>query len=365
MGEEMKLPQPIHTIAALIDKVYESKQEGPRPHLGASLLGHECERWLWLSFRWAVIEAFPGRVLRLFQRGQEEEKKIVSWLTQIGCEVHSTGGEQSRVSFGAHVAGSIDGIIEKGVPEAPTKRHILECKTHSLKSFNDLVKNGVQTSQPKHWSQMQIYMAGSGIDRALYFAVCKDNDDIYTERVRYDADAAQRMIERGKRITLADRMPPPISADSTWYQCKFCAAHEFCHDHHISREINCRTCALSTPTPESTWTCARYGNAEIPFEAQREGCAGHVLHPDLVPWKIHDSDDEFTAIYEIDGEMVRNGEADGNVIGSREIVDWTWKVQDESFGPFEEVEECPSGIINSEPSTTSIAGSRGTEDIHV
>ena len=225
MEKMTAVPEPLNTIAALIDKVYESKQEGPRPHLGASLLGHECERWLWLSFRWAVIEAFPGRVLRLFQRGQEEEKKIVSWLTQIGCEVHSTGGEQSRVNFGAHVAGSIDGIIEKGVPEAPTKRHILECKTHSLKSFNDLVKNGVQASQPKHWSQMQIYMSGSGIDRALYFAVCKDNDGIYTERVRYDADAAQRLIERGKRITLSDRMPPPISTDPTWYQCKFCPAH--------------------------------------------------------------------------------------------------------------------------------------------
>jgi hypothetical protein len=31
--------------------------------------------------------------------------------------------------------------------------------------------------------------------------------------------------------------------------------------------------------------------------------------------------------------MVRNGEADGNVIGSREIVDWTWKAQDETFNP--------------------------------
>lgn len=362
MGEKMKLPTPIHTIASLIDKEYESHKEGPRPHLGASLLGHECERWLWLSFRWAVIESFPGRVLRLFQRGQDEEKKIVSWLTRIGCEVHSTGGEQSRVSFGAHVSGSIDGIIEKGVPEAPTKRHILECKTHSLKSFNDLVKNGVQASQPKHWAQMQIYMGGSGIDRALYFAVCKDNDDIYTERVRYDADAAQRLIERGKRITLSDRMPPPISTDSTWYQCKFCAAHGFCHDHHMSREINCRTCALSTPTEDSKWTCARYGGAEIPFEAQLQGCAGHVLHPDIVPWKIHDSDDEFTAIYEIDGEMVRNGDPDIGVVSSREIIDWTWKAQDETFGPFEEVEECPSEIISSEPLITSIAGSRGTED---
>ena len=341
MEEMTALPEPMNTIASLIDKEYESHQEGPRPHLGASLLGHECERWLWLSFRWAVIEHFPGRVLRLFQRGQEEEKKIVSWLTRIGCEVHSTGGAQSRVDFGAHIAGSIDGIIEKGVPEAPTKRHILECKTHSLKSFKDLCDKGVKESQPKHWSQMQVYMAGSGIDRALYFSICKDNDGIYTERVRYDADAAKKLIEKGKRITLADRMPPPISTDSTWYQCKFCAAHEFCHGSHLSKEINCRTCALSTPTPDSTWTCARYGGVEIPVDAQREGCAGHVLHPDLVPWDIHDSDDGFVAIYEIDGEMVRNGEPDTNVIGSREIIDWTWKACDETFGPFDEPDTVP------------------------
>jgi hypothetical protein len=356
------VPEPMNTIAALIDKVYESKQEEPRPHLGASLLGHPCDRWLWLSFRWAVRERFSGRVLRLFRRGKLEEKQIMEDLRSIGVVFRECEEGQWQVDFGCHVSGSLDGVIDHGVPEAPKKLHVLEIKTHSLKSFNGLESKGVKEDKPQHWCQMQTYMHGMGIDRALYVAVCKDDDRYYTERVRYDREAAEKLIGRGQRIALSDRLPEPLSVDPSWYQCRFCAAHTFCHDTHLTQEICCRTCAHATATRASTWTCARYGNAEIPIEAQREGCDCHVLHPDLVPWKWLDSDDPWTAVYEIDGQAVRNGEADGNVIGSREIVDWTWKVQDESFGPFEEVEECPSEIINSEPSTTSIAGSRGTGD---
>ena len=320
------IPQPLHSIAALIDSTIAKNPEGPRPHLGASLLGHPCDRWLWLSFRWAVWERFDGRMLRLFRRGQEEEEKVVSWLTQIGCEIHSTGGKQARVDFGAHVSGSIDGIIENGVPEAPTKRHILECKTHSAKSFKELQDKGVRESKPQHWCQMQVYMHGTQIDRALYFAVCKDDDQIYTERVRYDAEAAKALVERGRRLTLTERIPEPLSTDSTWYQCRFCAAHDLCFGSKMTKEVNCRTCALSTPTEESKWLCARYDNAEIPVDAQREGCDGHVLHPDLVPWKWLPSNDAFSAVYEINGEQIRNGVEDENTHSSRELVSLeAWK----------------------------------------
>ncbi len=227
----MKIPESEHSIVALIDKHHESLAEPPRPHMGCSQLGHPCDRWLWLSFRWAVQEQFPGRILRLFRRGQMEEATIVSDLRAIGLDVRgTTGGKQTRVDFGAHVSGSLDAIIERGVPEAPKARHIAEFKTHSKKSFDEMVKDGVEKSKPQHWVQMQVYMHGTEIDRALYVAVCKDDDRIYTERVKYDKAAAEKAIERGQRITLADRMPEPISTDPSWYQCKFCPAYGIvCH----------------------------------------------------------------------------------------------------------------------------------------
>ena len=316
----MRIPEPNHSIQALIDKHHESLAEPPRPHIGCSQLGHPCDRWLWLSFRWAVQPQFPGRILRLFRRGQMEEAVIVSDLRAIGIDVRCTGEQQVRVDFGAHISGSVDAIIESGVPEAPKKRHVAEFKTHSKKSFDDLEKNGVEKAKPMHWVQMQLYMHGTKIDRALYVAVCKDDDRIYTERVRYQKEVAEKYIERGRRIALSDRMPEPISTDPSWYQCKQCPAHEFCHQTKLTKCVNCRTCAHSTALENGTWRCERHDADGIPVDFQRTGCECHVLHPDLVPWKLKDSPWPWIAVYEIEGRDVANGEGDAHVYTSREIL---------------------------------------------
>lgn len=303
----MKLPEPTNSISSLINQYHESHQESSRYHLGCSLLGHPCDRYLWLSFRWAVIEKFNGRILRLFRRGQMEETTIVQDLRAIGMDIRATGGSQSRVDFGSHVSGSMDGIIYIGVPEAPNKKHILECKTHSLKSFAKLTKEGVEKSNFTHYVQMQVYMLGSNIDRAIYYAICKDNDEIYTERVRLDKALAQKYVDRGHRITLSDRMPPPLSTDPTWYQCSYCPAKDFCHSSHTTKEVNCRTCSHSTAKENSTWHCARWDDA-IPNKAQLNGCDSHVLHPDLVPYQMLDSDDGINGKWLIAGKEIVNGE---------------------------------------------------------
>lgn len=304
----MKIPDREDSIESLIDKSHENRPSKPRPHMGASMLGSACERWMWLSFRWAVQPKFSGRILRLFRRGHQEEENIIKDLRAIGVMVKPVD-TQDGVNFGCHVSGSIDAVIEGGVPEAPNKRHIGEFKTHSLKSFNDVEAKGVEKSKPEHYAQMQVYMHGTGIDRALYVAVCKDNDRIYTERVRYDKEMAEKLVARGKRVALSERMPPPISTDPSWFQCKFCDAHSFCHETHLTEHVNCRTCAHATPQDDSTWHCERY-DATIEIETQHGGkdCPAHVLHPDLVPWKMLDSDYEWTAIYEVNGKLVANGE---------------------------------------------------------
>jgi hypothetical protein len=310
----MKLPDPINTITNLIDQYHKSQSEKPRPHLGCSTLGHPCDRWLWLSFRWAVVEEFEGRILRLFRRGQNEEAIIVRDLRNVGIDIRSS---QSRVNFGSHVSGSLDGIIESGVPESPKKRHVAEFKTHSKKSFDDMVKNGVEKSKPMHFVQMQVYMHGTSIDRALYVGVCKDDDRLHIERVRYDPDVATRAIERGQRIALADRMPEPLSADPSWYQCRFCAAHSFCHKAAPTKLANCRTCAHSTALADSTWRCERHDADNIPVDFQHTGCDDHIIHPDLVPWPMIPSDDGHSVMWKIGDRVIENS---ATAYKSREIL---------------------------------------------
>lgn len=327
----------IDTIASRVDLAHEEKQEAPRPHLGASLLGHPCDRWLWLTFRWAVVEKFSGRMLRLFRRGQLEEKTIVEDLRAIGIYIRCTCLDegQSRVDFGAHVSGSIDGIIEQGVPGAERTKHIAEFKTHSLKSFNELKAKGVKEAKRQHWCQMQIYMLGKKLKRALYVAVCKDNDEMYTERIYFDEQAATALVARGRRITLSERMPEPLSADPSWWQCKFCPAYDFCHKSHCTKEVNCRTCCHVTPCENSTFTCALCENEPIPYIEQLEGCERHVLHPDLVPWQWKGGTvDGRCGNYVINGISVYNGEPSGCVYTSKEILE----LEPFRLRPFKEME---------------------------
>lgn len=315
-----EIPEPMHTISNLIDAHHEQKEQPPRPHMGVSMIGHACDRYLWLSFRWAVVEQKPGRLLRLFRRGHREEETVIEDLRAIGIVVDNTGQSQSRVHFGSHVSGSADGIVS-GLPNAPKRKALLEIKTHSRKSFADLCKNGVEKSHHTHWVQMQAYMLGLGLERALYYAVCKDDDAIYTEWVHFDKQAAKHYVDRAKSIALSETMPPPISDKPTWYVCKMCQFHDFCHVSKMTKQVNCRTCAHSTPTADSKWRCERYAVDSIPVELQRSGCESHVIHPDLVPWELsREHSTEHMATYIVGDVFLQNGDPDNNVYSSSEIV---------------------------------------------
>jgi len=313
----MKLPEQQHSIAKLIYDSYEQNQEPPRPHLGCSLLGEKCDRKLWLQFRWAVIEKFEGRILKLFARGQNEEIEIFNDLRRIGAHVDSG---QKRVDFGSHVSGSIDGIVSR-LYFAPKAVAVLECKTHGEKSFKDLVAKGLEKSKPLHWVQCHVYMLGMKMDRSLYYGVNKNTDEIYTEWLHLDKELAEKSVERGQRIAMTDRMPEPISNDPSWFECKFCSAYSFCHQTQTTKETNCRTCSHSTPLPDSTWRCERHDGNDIPLEYQRSGCECHVLHPDTVLWKLDsNASSQWDATWIIDGKTVRNGEPDNNIYSSKELL---------------------------------------------
>lgn len=277
----MKIPEGKHTISAKIDKWYEDQPQKVRFHLGASGLGHDCERKIWMDFRWAKPEQFPGRVLRLFERGQNEEGQIVKWLKSIGVKLTRTEEDQVFLDIGCHVGGSIDGLIEGGTPGAEKSRAILEIKTHNKKSFEELLKKGVKEAKPMHWVQMNTYAYASGIDRMLYFAVCKDDDRIYTEWLHLDQDVALKSIEKGQRLATQDEMPPPLSENPSWYQCKWCNLHGFCHGEDEIKNTHCRVCRYATACDDGTWYCEHHGG-EIAPEYQVQGCKAFELHDHMV-----------------------------------------------------------------------------------
>lgn len=278
------VPQPLHSLVASIYRWREERaDEGLRPHLGASLIGHPCARHLWLTFRWAEPAKWEGRMLRMFDRGQREEAVIVEELRGVGADVSECqpDGSQWRVeACGGHFGGSMDGIARRLPGGSPTNWEVLEFKTHNKASFKEVAEKGVEKAKYQHWAQMQVYMALTGMIRANYLAVCKDDDQLYHERVHADADAAKAIIERGAAIVYAAEPPPRISERADWYQCKLCSHHGQCHGSEAPLPT-CRSCVHVTPLDNGTWRCERHA-APISVVQQREACAEHRFIPAML-----------------------------------------------------------------------------------
>lgn len=265
---------------------FRNEPESFRSHMGASLMGGKCGRAIWYSFRWATKSNFPGRVMRLFNRGHLEEPRFIAALMCIGVTLFQvdSNGKQYRISGSAgHYGGSGDGV-GVNVPGLPATTYALtEFKTHNEASFKKLVSEGVRSSKFEHFVQCQQYMRKMGLPVSLYMAVNKNNDEIYAEFVELDVEMADTYIERADKIIWMQRAPtrlgnPPSPGN---YDCKWCDHKPVCFL-KAKPAVNCRTCVNAQPmdTGDAVWRCNLY-NADIPKPVQLQGCESWTQHPDM------------------------------------------------------------------------------------
>ena len=115
-------PRASPTVEAILAAYEAEAGDGFREHLGASVIGRECDRALWYEFRWVTRAAQAGRMLRLFETGRLEEDRLIRNLRRIGVTVLDVDPETGRQwhvqAHGGHFGGSLDGV-GLGIPEAP------------------------------------------------------------------------------------------------------------------------------------------------------------------------------------------------------------------------------------------------------
>lgn len=278
------MPEADTTVGRIV-RSYEAREDKkPRTHLGASMLGKECERELWYSFRWAFFPRYEGRILRLFNRGKREEEVFASDLRAAGVTVHEvdqqTGKQFQFSDLGGHCGGSMDGAAV-GLAEAPKTWHVLEFKTHSNKSFTSLKKDGVAKAHPEHVAQMQLYMGWSGMTRAYYLAVNKDTDELYGERVEFDRATFDKLRERARRIIFDTEAPIRISDDKEFFKCRFCSFNKVCHGESFPK-MTCRSCCHATAKENGTWHCSRHDKT-LTADEQLAACGEHLYLPPMMP----------------------------------------------------------------------------------
>ncbi|MBF0268867.1 MAG: hypothetical protein HQL44_09760 [Alphaproteobacteria bacterium] len=237
-------PSFTETVNVAIDKglVAERANVPPRTYLGASRLGHACERALQFEFAGASKDDgadFNGQTLRIFAIGHVLEDLAVRWLRGAGLDLFTRkgnrpDGEQFGFSVaGGRIRGHVDGIIGTAPPEIALGVPALwECKTMNAKNWRETVAKGVAVSKPVYAAQIALYQAymeglvpGISSNSALFTAINKDTAELYHELVPFDGELAQRTSDRAVRIleaTDAGELLPRMTLDPEFFECRFC-----------------------------------------------------------------------------------------------------------------------------------------------
>lgn len=268
----------VHPEATMTDKIYEQyERRNVKPiylsRIGASSIGDPCLRAIWLSWRGYDDKKFSGRMLRLFATGHLQEERIQKDLQDAGFQVwtHQENGEQfTYTDDTGHFVCKLDGVI-KGVIGAEKTPHDLEIKTHSLKSYEDLKKKGVDKAKPVHFYQMQAGMMLSKLTRALYVALCKNDEDYHIERVKPDPKVQEDIQNRITALVRATIPPVGVSPDGTAPECRFCDMKAVCTGQ--KRPIKtCRSCQHAEVIPTGgSWGCNKFGGT-LTIDQQRNAC---------------------------------------------------------------------------------------------
>ena len=261
--------------------IFGKNGESQRGYLGASEIGDQCARKLWLSFNnYVKPQQFDGRLFRLFFRGKREEPVLETILEECGFKIVQSCLDQAGFKDG-FFAGHGDGIYEY-----EGQRIAIEYKTHSLKQFETLERGQLRQTHPKHYAQCIVYQHKFNCAYALYVAVCKDDDRIFIDAIEPNADHYKEYCDKAEFITMADKPPERIASKVTDYRCKFCHARDVCFGMALPR-VDCRNCtSVAKDRQGGTFYCEKPDRKK---QLDSSGaCAHHSFNPfaaqDLLGW---------------------------------------------------------------------------------
>ena len=156
--------------------------------------------------------------------------------------------------------------------------------------------------------------AGSGIGRAGAHAMAAEGarvivTDLDGDRASHVADEirvagglaeALALVAKADGIVFADVPPTRMNDDPSFWLCKFCSYWAVCHGCKIP-EVNCRTCANSTPERDGEWSCTKHGKA-------LGVCTDHLFIPPMMPkgWEVLDASPDRVVYHDEEGEVIAN-----------------------------------------------------------
>lgn len=220
-----------------------SQREARRsPNLGASQIGHACERYLWLTIQPDTpTEEFTSQTLYRFADGHACEAVMAERLAAVEGVTLETIDPTTGRQYGARLLDNrfkcfVDGFV-MGLIQAPAAAHIWEGKAvnpDKYKKFQKLKRDLGEKSTLAAWDG--VYYAQAVVSMEVfdltrhYLTVCtpgaREWDSCRTEA---NPTMARALIARAKRIIEARDMPERASDSPKAPPCLFCRFKDRCH----------------------------------------------------------------------------------------------------------------------------------------
>lgn len=320
----------MQTLEAVAQAMEAAQNTTPRSYLGMSQIGHACDRNLWYSLRWVKQNRMTATGLRNVQDGFAGEDVMAARLRMVeGIELHTSDpskndGSQIEVkACNGHVSGHLDGAIH-GIKET-SDWCVWEHKQVGEKKFKQLQKliekdpvTALAEWDSIYFAQAHLYMGHTKMHSHFLTVASAGGRDIISVITSFDVAVFERLMEKAQRIVDASELPPRIGANAEDFACKWCNHISVCHGTETP-QVNCRTCAHSTPVKDAQWSCAK-GSASIPIQIQRTACSSHLYIPPLlsnIADAVDGGNDYVVYASKGDGRQFINGPAPG--FSSQEI----------------------------------------------
>lgn len=265
--QDKDLPDMI--LDAMSQTLFSEDDDFPfRHHLGASLLGADCELQLFFSFRWVKLVQHDTRIERIFNKGRREEIIMLDHLEQIGLTLtREKDGNQIRAPMPPHLGGSMDAVMHVPAMFVGTYGHYMpiEVKTHKQEIYNRVKKKPIYESMPTHFCQGNIYASTIGATHFMYYAKNKNNEEYHLKIYKADPMVAKINIDRGSRIIYTSNRDM-LAKTKAKHLCNMCDYKEICKQRLPAEHVSCRSCKHAIPMTDGVWLCNKLGTEIVKFQ---------------------------------------------------------------------------------------------------
>jgi hypothetical protein len=219
-------------LNALVERATAVTMELPRSYLGASIIGHECDRQV--QFDWWVRPLLPARVKSIFARGHFFEARMREQLVAAGFAFASPEALEFTALDG-YLQGHADGVVI-AAPPLPgvylATPCVWECKALNGKNWRAVGRDGLAKVFPRYSVQIGLYQRFlNKTNPALVTCVNADTCEALHFALAFNPMRTEQAIDRAIAIIAATRageLLPRFTTDPNDWRCAICSHRERC-----------------------------------------------------------------------------------------------------------------------------------------